>query len=947
MKINSVHLKNYRRHEDKKVEFTDGINLLIGKNGSGKSSILEAIGLAMFGASTRTGRLQDAVSIGKKRGSIEIEFEGNDGIVYVLKRGIGNTSASELYQKDMPASTLSGIKEIGGKIGELCGIESPNIYDNVVTAGQNQIVGIFTKNTVASRKGQRPEIEEVFNKIFDTEIYREMYSKFTQRSLEMYKLGIEKLAGEKGLVQENMGDIDEIKAGIAAFESQLESHREKLKEMQKEIDSKEAKLEEGRKLKSELALLEKELENLEKNIQSKKNELVDITENVEAAQVAEKLCSENKPNHDAYLDHRGKLSPLEEKMRLFESIRDSKLGLEKKIGDCEKAISGLVADIKIAEKGIEDELKNLSEDRGSLEEKSEAYDKLCLEKREVSEELEKLKSFKVEFEGELSNLKEKQEERKGVETAIKILEEDLGRYNLDSIEKEKKVIDRSIADLEKRLSEKTDLKNEKIKLESMLESNAVAREKLSDSFCPYFKEKCQNLTNSKLDPTEFFDNRESDLKKKLDSIEIKLVRYDGIEEEEQGLKSEKKRLHEKSGDLAKKYDILKSKDGELASLAKLLEKISESAPVKGESFEETFRQVEIRENLLQQQEGAFKLSELESELGQLGERIEGRENGIESKQAELKLKQAELDKVSAEKLELEGRQKELSENLTGMAELKSEIESVKSGMAVYESGHNIYIQNLDMSKKLSEFQKKQDTLEKTIEDESKVLEQSRESYVEKSISFDEGVYEKTAEGIEELRISEKGIHKQLGETESALEELKRKKAKHKEDSKRLRQIAQEVSKFNKKISLADKFRGNLNSMGKMVADKWIKNIALKATENFREVTGRPERIEWINNDRESFAVYLSDGEEFKRKFTVLSGGEQVAVALSIRAAMATLMSDADFSIFDEPTNNLDMERKLALADSMDKILRGCRQNIIVTHDDTFREMAQNIIELDK
>ncbi len=929
------------------VEFTDGINLLIGKNGSGKSSILEAIGLAMFGASTRTGRLQDAVSIGKKRGSIEIEFEGNDGIVYVLKRGIGNTSASELYQKDMPASTLSGIKEIGGKIGELCGIESSNIYDNVVTAGQNQIVGIFTKNTVASRKGQRPEIEEVFNKIFDTEIYREMYSKFTQRSLEKYKLGIEKLAGEKELVQENMIDIDEIKAGIASHEVELKGNREKLKEIQKEIESKEAKLEEGRKLKNELALLEKEVENLEKNLQSKKNELVELAENVAAAQESAKLCRENLPMHEAYLEHRGKLSPLEEKMRRFESVRDSKLELEKKIGACEKAISGLGADIKIAQKGIEDDAKNLSEDRVSLEKKSENYEKLCLEKRAVSEELGKLKIFKVEFEGELSKLKEKQEERKGVATTIKILEEDLGRYNLDSIEEEKKVIDKSIAELEKRLSEKTDLKNEKIKLESLLESNAVAREKLSDSFCPYFKDKCQNLANSKQDPIEFFDNRESDLKKKLDSIKIKLVGYDGIEEEEQGLKSEKKRLHEKSGDLVKQYDILKSKDGELASLEKLMEKISESAPVKGESFDETFRQVEIRENLLKQQEGAFKLSELESELRQLGGKIEERENGIESKQAELKQKQEELDKVSAEKLELEGRQKELSKDLTGMDELKSEIQIVKSGMTVYESGHNIYIQNLDMSKKLSEFQKKQNTLEKTIEDESKALDQSRESYGEKSISFDEGVYKKTAEGIEELRAVEKGIHKQLGETESALEELKRKKAKHKEDSKRLKQIAQEVSKLNKKISLADKFRGNLNSMGKMVADKWIKNIALKATENFREVTGRPERIEWINNDRESFAVYLSDGEEFKRKFTVLSGGEQVAVALSIRAAMATLMSDADFSIFDEPTNNLDMERKLALADSMDKILRGCRQNIIVTHDDTFREMAQNIIELDK
>ena len=91
-------------------------------------------------------------------------------------------------------------------------------------------------------------------------------------------------------------------------------------------------------------------------------------------------------------------------------------------------------------------------------------------------------------------------------------------------------------------------------------------------------------------------------------------------------------------------------------------------------------------------------------------------------------------------------------------------------------------------------------------------------------------------------------------------------------------------------------------------------------------------------------VYLlSDTSELK--FEQLSGGEQVAVAISIRSAMSYLFTDSKFSIFDEPTNNLDKEKKQSLADSIGEILKKLEQSIIVTHDDTFQEMAEKVIYL--
>ena len=47
MHIKSLHLVNYRGIEDLTVEFGAGVNLIIGNNGAGKSSLLRGVSLAL------------------------------------------------------------------------------------------------------------------------------------------------------------------------------------------------------------------------------------------------------------------------------------------------------------------------------------------------------------------------------------------------------------------------------------------------------------------------------------------------------------------------------------------------------------------------------------------------------------------------------------------------------------------------------------------------------------------------------------------------------------------------------------------------------------------------------------------------------------------------------------------------------------------------------------
>ena len=42
-KINNIHLKNFRNFQDFKISFNSNCNILFGKNGSGKTNLLESI----------------------------------------------------------------------------------------------------------------------------------------------------------------------------------------------------------------------------------------------------------------------------------------------------------------------------------------------------------------------------------------------------------------------------------------------------------------------------------------------------------------------------------------------------------------------------------------------------------------------------------------------------------------------------------------------------------------------------------------------------------------------------------------------------------------------------------------------------------------------------------------------------------------------------------------
>ena len=187
-------------------------------------------------------------------------------------------------------------------------------------------------------------------------------------------------------------------------------------------------------------------------------------------------------------------------------------------------------------------------------------------------------------------------------------------------------------------------------------------------------------------------------------------------------------------------------------------------------------------------------------------------------------------------------------------------------------------------------------------------------------------------------------NKNLGSSEEKVEVYKKSLQNILEQEKKQQELLVSLKKFENKYNKTLQVIDNVSQMGRSISKYMLANISNIASLNFNKITGRTEKIEWSNEDDDKYAVYLV-GKERKIAFEQLSGGEQVSVAIAIRGTMTEYFTNSRFMILDEPTNNLDTERKKLLAEYMGEILKNLDQSIIVTHDDTFREMAEKIIEL--
>jgi len=135
VKLHRLRLVNFRQHADTEIAFGDGITGIIGPNGSGKTSLLEAIAWAIYGNPAARGDKDSIRNLrAKARTSVRVELEfGLGSHEFRVERGL---STAELYQDG--ALVANSLKEVTARLQRVLGMTHDEFFNTYFT-GQKEL----------------------------------------------------------------------------------------------------------------------------------------------------------------------------------------------------------------------------------------------------------------------------------------------------------------------------------------------------------------------------------------------------------------------------------------------------------------------------------------------------------------------------------------------------------------------------------------------------------------------------------------------------------------------------------------------------------------------------------------------------------------------------------------------------------------------------------------
>ena len=272
MRIHELRLRNFISHKETVIEFPSGLTAIIGRNGAGKTSILDAISYALF---KEHGRGRDENLINRRARTAEIKLIFSSGgrryeVTWRLERKKRATAALRDLEtgafifRDVGERTA--IPEIGKRLGM-----SKEIFLNASYVRQGEIARLLEARP-ADRK-------EIISKLLGVEALEKIWSELKTpiRALEEKKKALAEEAEKRRELEEKLGEIRSQAEGLSKEEKMLKTEIEHLERELREIKEKIEREEEKRKRYEELtevsAKLEKEIAEKRRKLEEERRDL--------------------------------------------------------------------------------------------------------------------------------------------------------------------------------------------------------------------------------------------------------------------------------------------------------------------------------------------------------------------------------------------------------------------------------------------------------------------------------------------------------------------------------------------------------------------------------------------------------------------------------------------------------------------------------------------------
>jgi exonuclease SbcC len=221
MILDRLVLKNFKRFRDEKICFKDGITGILGNNGTGKSSLVQAIFFALYGVQA-TGIAADYIvssfASPKEKCEVRLEFRiggDNYAILRTFKKGKTVSHDASFYKDGKERA--HGVSDVEVEVKRTLGM-GPVDFRNTIYAGQKDLLTLL-ENTPGKRK-------EWFLRALGIDFL----------STESQKILKEQIDGKSGELQRKEGELaamagrqspDEfaaLQASVARFQGTIAEH---------------------------------------------------------------------------------------------------------------------------------------------------------------------------------------------------------------------------------------------------------------------------------------------------------------------------------------------------------------------------------------------------------------------------------------------------------------------------------------------------------------------------------------------------------------------------------------------------------------------------------------------------------------------------------------------------------------------------------------------------
>jgi exonuclease SbcC len=285
---------------------------------------------------------------------------------------------------------------------------------------------------------------------------------------------------------------------------------------------------------------------------------------------------------------------------------------------------------------------------------------------------------------------------------------------------------------------------------------------------------------------------------------------------------------------------------------------------------------------------------------------------------------------------------ELKSRLEEMADLEGELRLLREQLKQCEADHKIYLENKALADEFESRAEELDRETRRLEEKQRERDELVSSLATLKSLYDEAQYESAKRDWEESIREEAMLGNDLKRLRERAEDLGRQIEALRESEQQLESLRASKGRLESLDQLSKFVCELLKQAGPYIAESIVRSISVEANRLYRDITGNQNVTLHWSYENEYEIVLEEDG--YERGFANLSGGEQMAAALSVRLALLKELSDLRIAFFDEPTANLDEQRRRQLAEEIGRIT-DFDQLFIISHDDAFESFTHQVVRV--